>query len=277
MCHELIVWGTSSRGAMRARGGLRRPKRNARRMLDKAASLVARHGVDQARDAYRAWVKSQSDLTGGERAYCHIDAQGRVYRPVSMAWPNRKLPPEAYFRPLVHPVTGEACPVPARGWRNTPDTMERLMSEGRILFGEDHTTQPTRKYLLADMRDERLPSVLHHGGSDDKKLKQMSLRFPHAKPTALLHDLIYAAAPSTDAIVADFFAGSGSTAHAVAELNHQDGARREVWLAEASPRILQEQLLPRLRALLRAIRWDGGVPSGPAAFPCVLVEVLRPV
>ena len=65
-----------------------------------------------------------------------------------MAWPNKKKAPDDYFIPLIHPVTGKPTPVPARGWRNPPRTMERLMKEGRIIFGENETKQPERKYFL---------------------------------------------------------------------------------------------------------------------------------
>jgi hypothetical protein len=276
--HELIGLATRDRKALEARGGLRRRKRNAERMLAKAAELVGRAGAvtDEARQAFRRWVHAQPDLSGGERAYQHLDEAGRVYRPVSMAWPNRTLPPPPFFEPLIHPRTGEPCPVPARGWRNAPETMARLRAEDRLLFGEDHRAQPTRKYLLEDVQWERLPSVIAHGGSEDKRLAGFGLRFPHAKPIALLAELLEALAPDPQAVVADLFAGSGSTAHALLDLNRRTGASRQVVLGEADPEVLQTQLLPRLTALLRGLDWHEGAPAGPRGADAVWVEVIAP-
>ena len=49
---------------------------------------------------------------GGRLA--NIDENGDVYRPVSMAWPNKKKAPDEYFTPLIHPVTKKPCPIPSR-------------------------------------------------------------------------------------------------------------------------------------------------------------------
>lgn len=88
-------------------------------MLAKAKQILSKEGgvTEKARKEYKDWV-NQQDLTGGKKAYNQIDDNGDVFRPVSMAWPNKKKAPEDYFIPLIHPVTGKECPVPERGWRN---------------------------------------------------------------------------------------------------------------------------------------------------------------
>lgn len=65
-----------------------------------------------------------------------------------------------YFVPLIHPITHKECPVPERGWRNPSATMQRMMNEGRILFGKDETTIPNSKYLLKENMYENIPSWL---------------------------------------------------------------------------------------------------------------------
>lgn len=270
--HELIGFAVPDRAAFRRGPGLRRRKPHAAEMLAQAANLVAQAGgVNEAvRASFRAWVRVHPELSGGERAYQHLDEAGEVYRPVSMAWPKRDLPPEAFFVPLVHPVTGQPCPVPARGWRNAPATMAALLASGQILFGQDHTVQPTRKYLLRDMQWERLPSVLQHGGADDGLLSGLGLRFPHAKPVELLMTLIEAVAPSEQAVVADLFAGSGSAAHALLLLNRQTHAQRQIVLAEIDPQVVAKLLLPRLCALFPSAQDPVGL------LDAVRVEVLGP-
>ena len=92
--------------------------------------------------------KKQEKFSNGEKAYCFIDDNGDVYRGVSMAWPNKKKAPEDYRVPLIHPITKKKCAMPTKGWRFPSETMQELLKQDLILFGEDETTQPNNKYLL---------------------------------------------------------------------------------------------------------------------------------
>ena len=122
--HELICIYCKDREYFKETCEFQRPKENAGRMLAKAKQIIGKEGgvTDKARKEYKDWI-NQQDLTGGEKAYNQIDDNGDVFRPVSMAWPNKKKAPEDYFIPLIHPKTGKECPVPERGWRNPPATM----------------------------------------------------------------------------------------------------------------------------------------------------------
>jgi adenine-specific DNA-methyltransferase len=177
-----------------------------------------------ARRQFARWLRAQP-FSGGELAYDKLDDDGNVYRLVSMAWPNKRRPPDDYFIPLVHPATGRACPVPARGWRNSPATMADLLARGEIVFGPDDTTQPQRKYLLKDNMTTNVASVIPYGGSDDRLMEMLGIPFDTVKPVELVRPLV-ASCTGGDDIVLDFFAGSASTAHAVAVQNQLDGARR---------------------------------------------------
>ena len=258
--HESIVCVCRDRAAFRATRQLTRTKPNAAAMLRKAAELFARCGthappddlavVDRkyklgldlgpfattydlaaANADFAAWVARQA-MGGGEAAYRSIDAAGRVFQAVSMAWPNKKRPADDYLVPLLHPVTGRPCPVPARGWRNPPATMRSLLDRGLIVFGPDETRQPRRKYFLDENLTEALPSVLPFGGSDDDLLQDLGVAFDNPKPVAFARALIEAFAPERDGVVLDFFAGSGTTAHAVMELNAADGGTRRFVLVQ---------------------------------------------
>ena len=119
MQHEYILAYAKNAEELTRVHKLMRPKRNAQRILDQAAKIFRENpDLEQANKKLGDWAKAQRDLTGGERAYCKLDENGDVYRPFSMAWPNKKKAPDEYFIPLVHPVTGKPCPVPLRGWRN---------------------------------------------------------------------------------------------------------------------------------------------------------------
>ncbi|AJY42650.1 DNA methylase family protein [Burkholderia humptydooensis] len=230
--HESIVLFARDAELLFERAPLKRAKRNAQRMLDAARGAIADAAtIADANAAYRSWVKSQTTLSGGEAMYDRISADGRVYRLVSMAWPNKKKAPDDYFVPLVHPVTGEPCPVPERGWRNPPATMQALIDKGLVEFGADETTQPQRIYFLDENMYENVPSVLPFGGSDDALMKSLGIPFDQPKPVELAASIIGWCTDGDDLIV-DFFGGSGTTAHAVMALNAADGGNRRYVLVQ---------------------------------------------
>ena len=234
MQHEYILAYAKDVEALTRAHKLMRPKRNAQRILDQAAKIFRDNpDLEQANKKLGDWAKAQRDLTGGERAYCKIDENGEVYRPVSMAWPNKKKAPDEYFIPLIHPVTGKPCPVPLRGWRNPPETMARLIDQDLILFGPDETTQPTRKYFLKENMMENIPSLLYHGGSDDQLLREMGIPFDNPKVVSIVKEHIRAFTDPGD-IVLDFFSGSATTAHAVMELNAEDGGCRPFIMVQSA-------------------------------------------
>ncbi|MFW5058222.1 site-specific DNA-methyltransferase [Pseudomonas aeruginosa] len=224
--HELICIYCKDREFFKATCEFQRPKENAGKMLAKAKQILGKEGgvTEKARKEYKDWV-NQQDLTGGEKAYNQIDDNGDVFRPVSMAWPNKKKAPEDYFIPLIHPVTGKECPVPERGWRNPPATMQELLKSGLIIFGSDEKTQPTRKYRLKDNLFENIPSLLYYGGSDDALLADLNIPFDTPKPVQVAKRLIQSICKNDDILI-DFFAGSCTAAHALMLLNAEDGANR---------------------------------------------------
>ncbi|HAL6158086.1 TPA: site-specific DNA-methyltransferase [Escherichia coli] len=225
--HELICIYCKDREFFKTTCEFQRPKENAGKMLAKAKQILSKEGgvTEKARKEYKDWV-NQQDLTGGEKAYNQIDDNGDVFRPVSMAWPNKKKAPEDYFIPLIHPVTGKECPVPERGWRNPPATMQELLKSGLIIFGPDEKTQPTRKYRLNDNLFENIPSLLYYGGSDDALLADLKIPFDTPKPVQVAKRLIQSICKNDDILI-DFFAGSCTAAHALMLLNAEDGANRQ--------------------------------------------------
>lgn len=225
--HELISLYCKNRDAFKSSVDFRRPKENAQTMLKKASKLVAHEGgvTESARKKYKEWLKAQN-FSGGDKAYCHLDDNGDIYRPVSMAWPNKKKAPDQYFIPLIHPITKKECPIPERGWRNPPETMAQLQKKGLILFGQDETTQPNRKYLLKENLYENVPSLLYHGGSDDSLISDLEVWFDTPKVVEVSKKLIAPICRKGD-IILDFFAGSSTTAHAVMELNAEDKGNRQ--------------------------------------------------
>ena len=198
-------------------------KEHADAMINKVETLIKKYGgVNQkVREEYKEFLKlNKNDLTGGERAYSLVDNNGNIYRPVSMAAPDK--PETRSHRPLIHPVTGKPCPVPAKGWRFTDPTMDNLLAIDKIEFGNDETTQPQQKYYLKDNMYEAVSSLLYYGGSDDA----LGLPFENPKPVYVAKKIIASLAKEDGDIVMDFFSGSATTAHAVMELNSEDSIHR---------------------------------------------------
>lgn len=220
--HEYIILFAKNKASFLEKCKMMRPKKNAEIMLKKAAQLFKKVGLsyslENANADFQAWISTQKDLSGGEAAYKYIDSKGNVYRTVSMAWPNNKQAPDDYFIPLIHPITGKPCPIPAKGWRNPSATMQKLMAAGEIVFGKDETKQPERKYLLEENMYENIPSLLYYGGSDTDMLSAMQIPFDTPKVVNIVKEHLQSFTNAGD-IVMDFFSGSATTAHAVMQLN----------------------------------------------------------
>ncbi len=109
--------------------------------------------------------------------------------------------------------------------------MKELLEKDLILFGEDEKKQPERKYLLDENIYENIPSVLEYAGSDDALFKRLDLEFDNPKPFKFSKDFLKPLISPNDTVL-DFFAGSGTTAHAITELNQEDGGNRKYILVQ---------------------------------------------
>lgn len=204
-------------------------KENAEAMVKKVESLIQKYGCVNAkvREEYKEFIKQNKTVfTGGELAYSLIDDEGNIYRTVSMAAPDK--PETRSHRPLIHPVTGKPCAVSAKGWRFTDKTMDELLANGKIEFGQDETTVPNQKYYLKENMEEAVASLLYYGGSDDA----MGLPFDNPKPVIVAKKMISTICKNGDEIILDFFSGSATTAHAVMEMNSEDGGQRQFVLVQ---------------------------------------------
>ena len=238
--HEYILVYANNKDVFTTKCKMQRPKKNAATIIKKANQLFSKRSssytLDDINTDFGAWIRTQNDFSGGEKAYNKIDENGDVYRPVSMAWPNKKKAPDDYFIPLIHPITHKPCPVPERGWRNPSSTMKKMLDEGRILFGKDETTIPNSKYLLKDNMYENIPSLLYYGGSDTDLLSEMEIPFDTPKVVSICAEHISSFTKDDD-IILDFFSGSATIAHSVMQLNADDGGHRKFIMVQLPEKI----------------------------------------
>ncbi|GAO55766.1 type III restriction-modification system methylation subunit [Novosphingobium sp. MD-1] len=187
------------------------------------------------------WFKSfpPSNPISDSKHYSWMDERG-VYFPDNIAGPNDGQ----YVYDVQHPETGEICKPPSTGWRFPEETMKQRIKEKRIHFGKDHTTVPNNKTYLKNTENQSLTSMRYvDGRAASNRLKDMfgDKVFTNPKDENLLADLFKAMQVKEQDIVLDFFAGSGSTAHALFELNRQQGSKCRTILVQI-PEDLNESL-----------------------------------
>ncbi|TSC57050.1 MAG: adenine-specific DNA-methyltransferase [Parcubacteria group bacterium Gr01-1014_18] len=151
------------------------------------------------------------------------------------------------FYDLVDPVSGNIFPASTnRVWSYIPSTMNALLKDGKIFFPKDPTKKPMLKRYKSDLKTDKNPvstlinnkkSNFYSGlNSEGTKIIQElfnSKIMDYPKPISLIKSLINQIT-SNDDIILDFFAGSGTTAHAVMDLNAEDGGNRK-WICVQLP------------------------------------------
>lgn len=255
--HEYILWRSAENGPVYLKGD------SVLKIIQKAAGFIsALGGVNyESRQAFSKWINAQNDLTGGEKAYRFIEDDGRVYRGVAMGAPEPRTDPK-FFIPLVHPITGIVCPIPPNGWSRTPDTINDLIQRKEILWGSDHNSQPQKKVFLNIESKRQLSSVIQDASSGKKYMDALGLAFPYCHPVSLYEQLFGAVKNGREGIFCDYFAGSGTTAHAVVSLNRSDNGNRKYILMEQGS-YFDDVIKKRVQKIIYSANWKDGKPTAP--------------
>ncbi len=114
--------------------------------------------------------------------------------------------------------------------------------------------------LSSFLEEERLPWKVGHTSTATREIKNLfgTADFPTPKPTGLLKLLFYVSTAEGDTVL-DFFAGSGSSAQAIMDLNFDTGQKRKFVLIEMAS-YFDTILLPRVKKLLFSLDWKDGKP-----------------
>jgi len=133
--------------------------------------------------------------------------------------------------------------------RFNDESMRRLDETDEIWFGPDGRAVPSRKSFLCEVKQGVTPVTIwpydevghnHEANNELKELLGDGI-FDNPKPTRLIQRMLQlATSPSEHHIVLDFFAGSGTTAHAVAKQNADDGGNRQ-YICVQLPEPISEQ------------------------------------
>lgn len=269
--HEYMLIYAKDLVFLRERGEVwREEKPGAREIWSEFLRLQQLHGEDYA--AMEAAIsKWYSDLPKGHPSkkwarYKRVDKNG-PWRDRDISWPGGDGP----RYDVIHPETKQPCVVPEAGWRySSPDEMQRQIKLGLVEFRQDHTEPPFRKAHIRPIPDE---AVADHVDGDDEvgdeeadaelatqvrgsyfyKQSQVAVKylrnlmgakvFSNPKDHEELARLIeYLTPRDREAIIMDFFAGSGTTAEAVMRANAAYGTNHRFILVQL-PESLEDALI----------------------------------
>lgn len=184
---------------------------------------------------------------------------------------------------IVNPKNGKEYPVnPLRSWAITSETFEKYYQEDRIIFPGDYEflkiSKPVLRYWKADdvkkagdsfgyvAASTFLPNeVVGMTQDGTKEITNIfgCKKFNFPKPVSLIKFLVeISTANIKDALVLDFFAGSGTTGQAVLELNQKDSGNRKFILCTNNENgICEEITYERVKTVITGKRQDGSVYS----------------
>ena len=139
---------------------------------------------------------------------------------------------------LINPADGRNYGCPEKGWRSDRNTMNRLIQEGRIIWPDNPDGRPRKKSFLNELSDN-LPgfsSIFSTGVYTNTATKEIGglfnrYLFDFPKPVEIIKQLI-SQVSNTDDTILDFVSGSATTAHAVMQLNAEDGGNRRFILVQ---------------------------------------------
>lgn len=180
----------------------------------------------------------------GITLYNSLDENYKLWGKINMSWPNGQTFGPRYD--VLHPITNRPCKVPDRGWRWTEETFKsnlnynnlKSLSDGSMMcgsiwFAKDEKTQPSSIKYLHEVSDFLLRSIIStkSAGGIDLKTILLENQFDYPKPFDLV-ELLINSFDTKNSIILDSFAGSGTTAHSVLNLNKQDGGNRKFILIQ---------------------------------------------
>lgn len=136
--------------------------------------------------------------------------------------------------PITNPNTGEKHYPPHNGnWRFSKEKVELLLKNNEISFGDDGLGRPKLKRFLCDVKSGVTYTSLWdfvplntQGSSEMTGLLGNLAIFDNPKPVDFIKELLKTGS-SRESFILDFFSGSATTAHAVMQLNAEDGGKRK--------------------------------------------------
>ncbi|WQR68180.1 site-specific DNA-methyltransferase [Helicobacter pylori] len=157
---------------------------------------------------------------------------------------------ERNIYPIFNPYTKqEIYPPHGRSWVYSQEKLQELIADNRIFFPTSGSGVPCYKRFLNEVKQGTTPLTIWkytevgHTQDAKREIKEIfdgQALFETPKPKALLKRILEISTQEND-IILDFFAGSGTTAHAVMELNAEDKGNREFILVQIDEEIKEDK------------------------------------
>lgn len=189
----------------------------------------------------------------GITLYCNLNDKYEPWGKINVSWPNGDTFGPRYD--VLHPQTRKPTKVPDRGWRWSKDSFDEKLDYdhvvrrydgsyicGDIWFAQDENTQPSSIKYLKDVGTMLLRSIISlksDGGIEVEKIFDGKSYFSYPKPVNLLK-LLCSSMEENNSLILDFFSGSATTAHAVMQLNAEDGGNRKFIMVQL-PEVCDEK------------------------------------
>ena len=174
---------------------------------------------------------------------------------------------------ITNPNTGETFyPPEGRCWRFEKETVDAYLKDGRILFGKTGKTKPAFKRFYEEAKEKgKVTNTLWDDvGTTTNGTKLLHALFNNAIPKEKLNKIkpkpiefmqkIFQLHNEKLPIYMDYFAGSGTTAHAVINLNREDNGNRKYILVEQGE-YFDTVLKPRVQKVIFSEKWKEGKPE----------------
>lgn len=207
--------------------------------------------IKEAEEALKKFYRKKG-YDRGITLYNSLDENYRIWGKINLSWPNGDTFGPTYD--VLHPKSKQPVKVPDRGWRWKKETFDLQLDYsnvierydgsficGNIWFAEDENTQPSAVKYLDEVNDMLLRSILSFksdGGIEVENLFSDKSYFSYPKPVSIIKTLLGSMKCNND-IILDFFSGSATSAHAVMQLNVEDGGNRKFIMAQL-PEKLEE-------------------------------------
>jgi adenine-specific DNA-methyltransferase len=127
-------------------------------------------------------------------------------------------------------------------WSCSQQTFDKYVSENKLVIPRDGDGMPRKKIYLSELSGQIPNTWLDNIASNDEASKELeslfgtNATFSFPKPSKLIKHLLHISS-NPDDLILDFFAGSGTTADAVMQLNAEDGGNRKFILAQLPEKI----------------------------------------
>ena len=175
--------------------------------------------------------------------------------------------------PIINPDNGkEYWPPVGRCWRFEKDMVEKLLAEGRIVFGLSGSGRPQYKRYLCEAHERGIaPTTLWDDVKTTTDATKLLLRMfgngdfrtlidkLKPKPSELIERCVLLLSGDQGTTL-DFFAGSGTAGHAVINLNRKYGSSRKFVMVETGD-YFDSVLIPRLKKVTFSPEWKDGKPK----------------